>query len=158
MAFAHLIASGPGCLFAVAVVFAPFISAFVAALAGAVENYWFYWRVWFLSEALAYLMLAPAILTGIGSARTGLKNFSLSRCIEACLIGFGLLAISLVYSLDRRRTESSIPALVYLPLPLLLWAAFRFGPVGINTCLLLVAFASIWGTVMGRTVCHKRAG
>lgn len=64
----------------VAVLLAPFISAFVAAFAGTIENYWFYWRVWFLSEALAYLMLAPAILTWIASARATLKNrlFSLS--------------------------------------------------------------------------------
>jgi integral membrane sensor domain MASE1 len=58
----------------VAVVFAPFISAFVAGFADAIENYWFYWRVWFLSEALTYLMLAPAILTWIASARTTIKT------------------------------------------------------------------------------------
>ena len=71
----------------------PSLSAFVAAFAGTTENYWFYWRVWFLSEALAYLMLAPAILTWI-AARSAFKNISSARCIEACLIGCGLLAIS----------------------------------------------------------------
>ena len=134
----------------VAVVFAPFISAFVAAFAGAIENYWFYWRVWFLSEALAYLMLAPAILTGIASARTAFKNISLPRCIEACLIGFGLLAISVRVFTWPPATESSIPALVYLPLPFLIWAAVRFGPAGVNTSLLAVAFLSISGAVQGR--------
>ena len=54
----------------IAVVLAPFLSAFVGALAGGTERYWFYWRTWFLSEALAYLMLAPAILTWIAAART----------------------------------------------------------------------------------------
>ena len=42
---------------AVAVVLAPFVSAFVAAFAGPAASYWFYWRVWFLSESLAYLTL-----------------------------------------------------------------------------------------------------
>ena len=134
----------------VAVVLAPFISAFVAAFAGTAENYWFYWRVWFLSEALAYLMLAPAILTGIASARTAFKNISLSRCIEACLIGSGLLAISVRVFTGPPATESSIPALVYLPLPFLIWAAVRFGPAGVNTSLLAVAFLSISGAVQGR--------
>jgi len=45
----------------VAVVLAPFTSAFVAAFAGTLDHYWFYWRVWFLSEAVAFVMLAPAI-------------------------------------------------------------------------------------------------
>ena len=73
----------------VAVVLAPFTSAFVAA-ASAAENYWFYWRVWFLSEAVAFVMLAPAILTWIAGARAALAGVSLARCVEACLIGCGL--------------------------------------------------------------------
>jgi PAS domain S-box-containing protein len=46
--------------------------------------------------------------------------------------------------------EGSVPALVYLPLPLLLWAAVRFGPIGVNTSLMIVALISISGAVQGR--------
>jgi PAS domain S-box-containing protein len=131
----------------VAVVLAPFISAFVAAFAGTVETYWFYWRVWFLSEALAYLMLAPAILTWI-AARSAFKSISFARCIEACLIGFGLLAIS-VRVFTWPATDEGVPPLVYLPLPFLIWVAVRFGPTGVNTSLFVVAFLSIVGAVRG---------
>jgi PAS domain S-box-containing protein len=134
----------------VAVILAPSISAFVAAFAGAIENYWFYWRVWFLSEALAYLMLAPAILTWIAGLRAAFKTISVARCIEACLIGCGLLAISVRVFNWPAAGESSVPALVYLPLPFLIWAAVRFGPAGVNTSLLVVAFLSISGAVRGR--------
>jgi PAS domain S-box-containing protein len=134
----------------IAVVLAPFASAFVGALAGGAEHYSFYWRVWFLSEALAYLTLAPAILTLIGAARTTLRNASRARCIEACLIGCGLAAISLRVFSWPTAGEGAVPALVYLPLPLLLWAAVRFGPAGVNTSLLIVAFLSISGAVQGR--------
>jgi PAS domain S-box-containing protein len=134
----------------VAVVLAPFISAFVAAFAGSLENYWFYWRVWFLSEALAYLMLAPAVLTWIASARTSFKTISLARYIEACLMGCGLVAISIRVFSWPVAGEGSVPLLVYLPLPFLIWAAVRFGPGGVNTALLVVAFLSISGTVLGR--------
>ncbi|HXV80591.1 MAG TPA: MASE1 domain-containing protein [Candidatus Binatia bacterium] len=134
----------------IAVILAPLISAFVAAFAGTTNNYWFYWRVWFLSEALAYLMLAPAILTWIASARTIFKNISLARSIEAILIGCALLAISVRVFNWPAANESSVPALVYLPLPLLLLTAVRFGPIGLNTSLLTVAFLSISGAVRGR--------
>jgi two-component system, LuxR family, sensor kinase FixL len=134
----------------VAMILAPFSSAFVGAFAATPESYWFYWRVWFLSEALAYLTLAPAVLTGIGAARTALRNGSLARCIEACLIGGGLLAIGVRVFIWPTPDESSVPALVYLPLPFLLWAAVRFGPLGVNTSLLIVALLSISGTVHGR--------
>ena len=77
-----------------AVIAAPFAAAFVAAAASATQDYWFSWRVWFLSEAVAYFMLAPAFLTWIAGARAALKGASLARYVEACLIGCGLLAIS----------------------------------------------------------------
>ena len=134
----------------VAVVLAPFTSAFVAAFAGTLDHYWFYWRVWFLSEALAFVMLAPAILIWIARARTPFKNLSQARCIEAALIGCGLLAISVRVFSWPTAGEGSVPALVYLPLPLLLLAAVRFGPAGVNTSLLIVAFLSISGAVQGR--------
>lgn len=134
----------------VAVVLAPFLSAFVSALAGAAESYWFYWRVWFLSEALAFVTLAPAILTWITIVRTGLGEFSFARWGEASFLGCGLLAISVLVFVWPHPPEGSVPALVYLPLPFLLWAAVRFGPHGVNTAILIVALLSISGTVQGR--------
>src|SRR5262249_29513062 len=63
------------------------------------------------------------------SARTAFKNISVARCIEACLIGSGLLAISVPVFTWSAAIEGSVPALVYLPLPFLIWAAVRFVPV-----------------------------
>src|SRR5262245_15598283 len=134
----------------VAVVLGPLISAFLAAFAGAIENYWFYWRVWFLSEALAYLMLAPAIMTWMASASYRFKNISVARCIEAFLIGCGLLAISIRVFTWQAAGQDTFPALLYLPLPFLIWAAVRFGPPEVTTSLLVVAFLSISGAVHGR--------
>jgi PAS domain S-box-containing protein len=139
---------------AIAVVFAPCVSAFLGAMPGGAESYWFYWRVWVLSEALAFLVLAPAILTWIGVARAGLRNISLARVIEACLIVCGLVAISIVVFTKLSASEANVPVLVYSPLPLLLWAAVRFGPVGVNTCLLIVACVSISGAVHGHGPFH----
>jgi integral membrane sensor domain MASE1 len=132
---------------ATAVVLAPVTSAFVGALAGTAQDYGFYWRVWFLSEALAYVTLAPAILTWIGAARTTLRGASLARGIETGLIGVGLTAICVRVFNWATAGEGSVPALVYLPLPLLLWAAVRFGPIGVNTSLMIVALISISGAV-----------
>ena len=132
----------------VAVVLAPVTAAFVGAFAGAGGSYWFYWRVWLLSEALAYLTLAPAILTWIAGARA-VRHASIPRAIEACLIGGGFLAISFRVFSWPTAGHGTLLALVYLPLPLLLWAAMRFGPVGANTCLLSLAFISISGAVNG---------
>ena len=42
------------------------------------------------------------------------------------------------------------PALLYAPIPLLIWAALRFGLGGISTAMLVVTFQAIWGTMHGR--------
>jgi signal transduction histidine kinase len=131
-----------------AVLLAPLISSFVA-VASTTDNYWFYWRAWFLAEATAFVMLAPALLTWIAVARTRLKGVALARVFEAGLIGCALLAISVRVFIGPTAAQGSIPALVYLPLPLLLWAAVRFGPAGVSTCLLMVALVSISGAVRG---------
>jgi PAS domain S-box-containing protein len=134
----------------VAVVLAPFVSAFVGAFGGAGDDYWFNWRVWFLSEGLAYLTLAPAILTWIAAANAARGGTSRARFIEAGVIGCGLLAVSVGVFFWPPAPEGSVAALVYLPLPFLLLAAVRFGPLGVSTSLLIVALLAISGAVQGR--------
>jgi PAS domain S-box-containing protein len=148
------------CYTLIAVVMAPLLSAFIVATLGGPNDYWFYWRVWFLSESLAYLVLAPAMLTWTCLANRGWVNASASRALEACVLGAALLSICIGIFLSPVTSAVSAPALVYLPLPLLLWAAVRFGPVGVNTALLIVAAFSVTGAVYGRGpfVAHAPAG
>ena len=44
----------------------------------------------------------------------------------------------------------NIPALIYLPLPLLLWASMRFGPAGLSASLLTIALVSVESLMHGR--------
>jgi PAS domain S-box-containing protein len=46
--------------------------------------------------------------------------------------------------------SATAPALLYAPLPLLLWAAVRFELAGVSWALLVVAFQSAWGAAQGR--------
>jgi PAS domain S-box-containing protein len=47
------------------------------------------------------------------------------------------------------RNAAFAPALVYALLPLLVWAALRFGTYGVSLCLVTVAFTAIWGSAHG---------
>src|SRR4029077_10077330 len=46
--------------------------------------------------------------------------------------------------------SSSASALFYSLVPFLLWAALRFGSMGVSTLVIVVSFLSIWGAVHGR--------
>jgi signal transduction histidine kinase len=131
--------------FLVAVLLGPLVSAFVVALV-IPGPYGVNWRIWFFSQALAFLTLTPAILSwatvrdgiGIGgSRRSPLEGVALIAVVV--LLGYFVL-------LAPWRTPT---VLLYSFLPFLLWAALRFGSMGVSTSMIVISFLSIWGAIHG---------
>src|SRR5262249_9886246 len=131
------------------VVVAPFVSSFVAALAAPAEAHWILWRSWFLTDASGYLTLAPAILTWISFSRTSPWSALRARDIEAGLLGAGLLLTTARVFTWPTGIETNSPALMYLPLPFLLWPAVRFGPRGATASLAIVTLLAMSGGLRG---------
>ncbi len=140
-------------IFCLCVVFiGPFLSSFLDA-AFVVWNNWgedTYWeliRIRLFSNALAALIVVPLIVTwsttGIQSLRTG----QLSRYLEACALFVGLLLVS--YAVLYKFGSGADSALLFLPLPFLLWAAVRFGFLGASTAISVVSFLAIWSAAHG---------
>ena len=129
-----------------AVILAPASGAFVGAAAVGV-NYWAMWRIGFFSEALALLTVTPAILGFVGLALAPVCK-SVGYYYEAVLMFVGVVVLG--YFIFVASDGPSHPALLYSLVPFLLWAALRYGSVGISTSMLVVAFLSIWGTVHAR--------
>jgi len=127
----------------VAVILAPIPAAFLGALAFS-GSYWFRWRVGFLTEALALLTLTPAVLGWVGLAWS---KKSPGYYLEATLLLAGLMVCGHI-TFDSTST-SNLPVLLYAILPFLLWAALRFGTVGIATSMIVVEFLSVRGAVHG---------
>jgi PAS domain S-box-containing protein len=133
----------------IVVVVAAFVSSFVAANAAPAEAHWILWRSWFLTDAFGYLTLAPAILTWISFPRTAPWSASRARDIEAGLLGAGLLLTTARVFTWPTGIETNAPALMYLPLPFLLWAAVRFGPRGATASLAIVTLLAMSGALRG---------
>src|SRR5947208_6345227 len=138
-----------------AVLLAPFVSSFMDAafvvLVGWKEGaYWQVWRMRFTANVLAELALVPFIVLWATNGVAWLRRASLQRYAEACLLACGLLTISVLVFSWQDAGPGTAPALVYLPLPFLLWATVRFGPAGASTSLLVVVLVSIWAATQGR--------
>lgn len=140
-----------GVFIAIVVFLSPAISAFLASIATYQESlpYWLAWRVWFLGDSLGLLVLTPALLTGIISMKYGFQNPSMKRYLEAGGLTVILIAISQYAFGGEVGSSGNIPALVYLPLPLLLWASIRFGPQGNGLATFAVTLIAIWNAVNG---------
>ena len=129
-----------------AIVLAPFAGAFLSA-PGIASDYWTGWKIVFLSEVLAFVTVVPALLSWVSEGR-GLMRRSRAHQLEGLILIVGLVLISyIVFTVPE---DSRSPTLFYALVPFLLWAALRFGWLGISTSLMTLTSLSIWGAVHGR--------
>jgi signal transduction histidine kinase len=124
--------------------------AYLFLLTGWVSNFWLAWRLRFLANVFATLTITPLIVLTVTSGMTTIRRAPLRRYAEFGLLTIGLFAVGIsVFGLDAA-SPGRYPALLYTPLPFLLWAAVRFGPGGLCLSLLMVAFLSLSNAIAGR--------
>jgi PAS domain S-box-containing protein len=130
--------------------FAAFVAPIVASFLGALAwhgSYWISWKVSFLSEAIAFLTVPPAIW-GWASGSSARPRKSHAYWLEAGALLFALMLFGWLTFVALK--TSSPPILLYCFVPFLLWAALRFGLTGVATSMLVIALLSIWGAIHGR--------
>lgn len=108
---------------------------------------WINFRIAFVSEGLAFLTVAPAILGWVERFRTWRLTARVYYLEAAVLI---TALISLSYVMFVALATNASPALLYSLVPFLLWSALRFGSAGAGTMASIVALMSLWGAVHGR--------
>ena len=112
-------------------------------------NYWVEWRNLSISNAVTTIVLVPIILIGVHRLRTRKFNRASWRTLEACALATGVLAVGwLAFNRSTAGPDTS-PVLLYAPVPLLIWAALRFGLGGIGVAVLAITMLAIWGTMHG---------
>ena len=130
-----------------AVIIGPFLSSFLDA-AFVVWNHWgqdAYWkliRIRFSSNALAALIVVPLIVTWARNGVRRLRRARLWSYLEACVLFVSLFSVS--YAVLYEFGSGADSALLFIPLPLLLWAAIQFGSLGASSAISIVSFLTIW--------------
>ncbi|HEX5073023.1 MAG TPA: PAS domain S-box protein [Gemmatimonadaceae bacterium] len=138
-----------------AAMLAPFLSSFLDAAfvqwnGWGTDSYWQVWSARFFSNVLTILTLVPAIVTWAARDLESLPSVSPRRVLEATALAGGLLLVCTVVFSQPGLAARESPALLYAPLPFLLWAAVRFGPGGASAALLVFSLLSTWGAIHGR--------
>jgi len=108
-----------------------------------------FWHVWYtrlMSNATADLVVVPVI-----ASWGALRHERAPRgggIDEAAVLYSGLAGLTLLtFNSDIAR---AVPAAqVCLPVPFLLWAALRFGPIGASSAFTFVALVTVWGAGHG---------
>ena len=112
-------------------------------------DYWVEWRNLSISNGVTAIVLVPAILVGVHQFRRR-SRASPGRILEACFLVAGILAVGYAAFYRAPAGPDTSPALLYAPVPLLIWAALRFGLGGISVSMLVITMLAIWGTMQGR--------
>ncbi len=138
----------------IAVVLVPFGTAFWGASFtvsyGFGTQYWIEWRNLGISNAVTTVVLVPAFLLGAHHLFVGrLRVLSPRRVVEAVLVSLCTVGLGILVFDKTPAGPNTSPALLYAPIPLLIWAALRFGLGGISGSMLIMTFQAIWGTMRG---------
>jgi two-component system, LuxR family, sensor kinase FixL len=133
---------------------APFLSSFLDAWFVTLNQwgqagFWSVWQTRFFSNVLATLTLVPVIVTLV-ELFPRVRLVRRRRWFEATAGSVALLAICWIVFVLQKPGPDTSPALLYAPLPLLVGAAVRFGPLGASTSVLVCALVAIWGATRGQ--------
>jgi PAS domain S-box-containing protein len=112
-------------------------------------NYWHALsRIW-LTNTVSFLVFVPVILLLVSQGRFLMRGMKVREYVEASVL-LGLL-LATGYLLFGSGYASTIwqPAAFLVPLPLLLWAAIRFGSTGNSLAIAAVVCVSFWRAYRG---------
>lgn len=103
----------------------------------------------FLCITLGLLIGTPAFTTAMLSGVSWVRTASWRSLAEAAALAVSLIAVGL-WVFTTSADANAIPALVYAPVPFLLWAALRFEVAGASWALLAIAYLSTWNAINDR--------
>lgn len=112
-------------------------------------TFWFSWETAYVGYVLAIVVFTPTIVLWAAASGSGLPVIVRKRAGEAVLLVLGLLVAGVFVFGVRYEDGGLPPALIYLLVPLLLWATVRFGPHGIASALALITLIAIVGATKG---------
>lgn len=136
------------------VLLAPMASSFVdsasAIRLAAIKSYWLLWGTRLSTNMVAILSIVPIVVSFGVNGVSSLRRATFGRYVEAAVLAASVMTLSLFLFSGNSASARVSTAFVYVPLLLLLWAAVRFGPVGLSASTLGVALISGWGAVRDR--------
>jgi signal transduction histidine kinase len=107
------------------------------------------WSAWWLGDAIGALVVTPFLLTWATNPRPWIVEPA--RLAEAVALAATLVGMTLYLFSASTATGNAGPFRQPTTLlPLLIWAALRFGVRGATGATLLVAVAAVWSTAVGR--------
>jgi len=139
-----------GVFFVLATLCATFVASFVdtafVALNGLGPNrFWPVWSVRFCSNAIAIMTIVPLVVSWSAFDVRTLASKPWRRIGDAATLMTAVLGMCVLALVVPMHWPSIAPMVLFLTLPLLLWASLDFGVRGMSAALLPVTVSAVWG-------------
>ncbi len=123
----------------------------VTTLAGAGLAEWprfgLIWLTWWLGDATGALTVAPALVLW---SRNPAVRWARSQVLEASLLVLTTIVVAfLVFNGRLFLPHPMTYPVAFAAIPTMIWAAYRFGPRGSATLILVLSGIATWGTLNG---------
>lgn len=130
------------------------VAAFpMAALRHALgQDYWLAWQLGFIGDALAQLVVAPALLTWLFWKGPPVAPLNIAGAIEAAMLLVGLLLATWLAYWSDSPSLNFADTRFFLPVPFLYWAALRFGMAGASIGVPIFAFLSLHSPLLHQSI------
>ena len=107
------------------------------------QDYWQAWQLGFIGDALAQLVVTPALLTWLFWKGPPLARMNAASTLEAGALLVGLLLTNWLAYGSANPSLNFIDTRFFLPIPFLYWAALRFGMAGASIAVPIIAFFAL---------------
>jgi PAS domain S-box-containing protein len=112
------------------------------------RSFAFTWGTWWLGDAIGVIEVTPLVLVVAERARAHVGWPDRAAGTEAAVVGAVALGIDLVVFLRPAGSALAGYPLIFLVLPPIVWAAFRFGPLGASLAGVALSVVAIAGTLL----------
>jgi integral membrane sensor domain MASE1 len=110
------------------------------------NNFGWLWLTWWSGDAVGALIVTPLILSWVEKPIQRWRGWRRAEAVFLLILMF--VASATVYTNFFPNLTQARPW-GHVTIPLLLWAAFRFGPRGVATAMAVLSATAIWGTTHG---------
>ena len=103
------------------------------------------WLIWLAGDSVGVIAAAPLVLA---STRKDVRELMLRRGELAIWFGLTAAVTWSVFVLNSGSTDRTW-ALAFVPLPMVAWAALRFGTIGTSVAIIFISVGAVYGTALG---------
>ena len=113
------------------------------------QNFFYEWKVWWISDALGLLLVAPLVVAWADFGRADWRQVRPGRIVEGVLAFGGLVWTAYLAFTTSPGPHGAVVPLQHLIAPFLIWAALRFGARGQSLGVVVLSAMAVWGTMQG---------